>query len=495
LSNSLFDRYIAPDPTLLLRNPYVFKTGRLIPTYQNTFDPPDVPTIGSFGFGTPKKGFDRIVNLVQEEFDDAIIKLNIPFATFGDSTGASAKLVAMQCRKLLRKKGIELRVTHDFFDGNRLLDFLARNTINVFLYEDAGNRGLSSTVDSALAVQRPVAVSHSGMFRHLFDTTPSVCIPNNTLRKIIANGFEPLQKHHDEWNAESLLWEYERIVRTIIERVRTPLKPNSAPLSFVRSRLAERLSLPSRPASWLRNTDRLNDDNMQRVESSYRPITIPPGQSLNRILDNTARRIYGAAVQQLFELVPKTMAKKIPAANVQQGFVFDTVYRSFPNYHKPRILCVGSYEDTAALSLRKLGYELEEIDPVLNYYLQEYFTKPSTRKGSYDIIFSTSVIEHDPNDESFIKCIGELLAPGGIAVLTCDYDDRWEPGKPKPDVDVRLYTQCDLKERLLPLMSDCYLVDEPQWDCAEPDFEYQSTYRYTFASIVVKKKMTMGDTQ
>ena len=37
LSNSLFDFYIAPDPTLLLRNPLVYKTGRLIPAYQNTF--------------------------------------------------------------------------------------------------------------------------------------------------------------------------------------------------------------------------------------------------------------------------------------------------------------------------------------------------------------------------------------------------------------------------------------------------------------------------
>ncbi len=29
--NALFDFYIAPDPTLLLKNPLVFKTGRLIP--------------------------------------------------------------------------------------------------------------------------------------------------------------------------------------------------------------------------------------------------------------------------------------------------------------------------------------------------------------------------------------------------------------------------------------------------------------------------------
>ena len=88
------------------------------------------------------------------------------------------------------------------------------------------------------------------------------------------------------------------------------------------------------------------------------------------------------------------------------------------------------------MSLKKMGYTVEEIDPMINYSLQEYFTKPTTLKNSYDIIFSTSVIEHDPDDESFIRCISDLLAPGGMAVITCDYKEDWKPGEPKPEVDV-----------------------------------------------------------
>src|SRR5918993_3127372 len=37
LLNVLFDFYVAADPTLLLRNPRVYKTGRLIPSYKNLF--------------------------------------------------------------------------------------------------------------------------------------------------------------------------------------------------------------------------------------------------------------------------------------------------------------------------------------------------------------------------------------------------------------------------------------------------------------------------
>ena len=62
--NSLFDFYIAADPTLLLKNPFVFKTGRLIPSYTNNTELPDIPTIGSFGFATPNKGFEKLVKKV-----------------------------------------------------------------------------------------------------------------------------------------------------------------------------------------------------------------------------------------------------------------------------------------------------------------------------------------------------------------------------------------------------------------------------------------------
>src|SRR5262245_2579241 len=45
LSHSLFDFYIAPDPTLLIKNPLVYKTGRLIPSYQNKYPIPSKLTI------------------------------------------------------------------------------------------------------------------------------------------------------------------------------------------------------------------------------------------------------------------------------------------------------------------------------------------------------------------------------------------------------------------------------------------------------------------
>jgi SAM-dependent methyltransferase len=142
--------------------------------------------------------------------------------------------------------------------------------------------------------------------------------------------------------------------------------------------------------------------------------------------------------------------------------------------------------DTAVSGLKRMGCTVDEIDPLLNYDLDEFMHKPSTKPSSYDIIVSTSVIEHVKNDELFLKQIAELLSPGGIAVLTCDYNDQYKNGDPIPSVDYRFYTQADFKERLLPKLPGCSLIDTPQWDCPDPDFIYER-YRYTFATLVFKK--------
>ncbi len=117
-----------------------------------------------------------------------------------------------------------------------------------------------------------------------------------------------------------------------------------------------------------------------------------------------------------------------------------------------------------------------------------FFHKPTTIRNSYDIIFSTSVIEHVRDDELFITQIAELLAPGGTAVLTCDYNDQYKPGDRIPQEDFILYTQRDFKERFMPLLKNCSLVDAPNWDCPNPDFLYAGC-RYTFAGFVFRKRI------
>jgi len=83
----MFDFHLCPDPTIIERNPVVIKTNRLIPHYINTKSLPQIPTIGSFGFGFGDKGFERLIDIVQREFDVANINLLMPFNDIVDKKG------------------------------------------------------------------------------------------------------------------------------------------------------------------------------------------------------------------------------------------------------------------------------------------------------------------------------------------------------------------------------------------------------------------------
>ncbi len=492
--NSLFDFYIAADPTLLLKNPYVYKTGRLVPNYTNSKAVSDskIPIIGSFGFGTANKGFEEIIKKVQHEFDEAHIRFNIPFAEFGDKDGSNAKKIAQDCRELIKNEKIKLEITHDFLQENALFDFLAGNDLNVFLYQDKSGtgRGISSATDNALAVQRPIAVSNCLLFRHLLNITPSICVENSSLKNILANGFAPLQETVAGWDGKNMLWDYERILDSAFRKSNNIVYPKTGIINKIKNIFKKKLSMPNSTFSWLRDTESATKDNLEIDKSLHYTAVLDENKNikLNRILDDEARELYAPTINLLLKALPRTMDKKIARANVQQAFVFDTVYRSLLNYSNPKLLCVGSYEDTASMLLIKMGYTIEEIDPMINYFLQEYYTKPSTKKETYDIVFSTSVIEHDPDDKSFLECIEGLLAPSGIAVITCDYKDGWVLGEPKPEVDARFYTKKDMEERMLSYIPQCELVDIGDWDCPNPDFFYLDKYQYTFATFVFRKK-------
>jgi hypothetical protein len=495
-SKTLFDFHIAPDPTILLTNPIVFKTGRMVPAYTDTKSPPVKLTIGSFGFGTKGKGYTKIIETVQQEFDEAIIRFNIPFAKFGDSTGEGARAYANACKRLITKPGIELKISHDFLSQEEVLDFLSGNTINCFFYEENKNRGISSVIDLALAVNKPVAVTKSKMFRNILHASPSVCIEDISLRKIIANGIVPLLPFKKEWNSRNLCWDYERIVTASLSNFHQQSITKSGIAAIIDKTPARRIFNNFRKiARRSLNRDKLMlaASQSEKRKELYTTYNIPTSGLLfkekcfNRILDNEAREQYDTVIKLLCQLCPDEMSRKIPEANIQQAFVFETVRNFISHFDIPRILSVGCYEDTAYMGLQKLGIKVDGIDPILNYDLSTYLTKPGTLEYGYDIIFSTSVIEHVKKDDKFVKEIAELLKPGGIAVLTCDYKQDYKPGDKIPNVDYRFYTKADLEKRLLLQMKDCALFGASNWDCPNPDFWFENI-NYTFATFVVQKK-------
>lgn len=205
---------------------------------------------------------------------------------------------------------------------------------------------------------------------------------------------------------------------------------------------------------------------------------------MNTLLDDTWRQSLEIEIGILTEACPEMMSRKFQRANVQQAWVYSKVKELTKEYD--RILSVGSFEDTAYETLHKEGFDIIGIDPVVNMGLSEFF-RQNNGINYYDIIFSTSVIEHVEDDEKFIYQICKLLKPGGYGILTCDFRDDYKEGDPRPGEDQRLYTEYDLVERLNNVLksNDCQMFGDIDYS-GEPDFCYSNVW-YSFASFNFQK--------
>jgi hypothetical protein len=183
---------------------------RHIPEYTPYLPVPEVPTFGSFGFGLGGKGFDKLVDKVSAEYERAIVRLHIPYAAFGDSDGHGARAWVSACRQRIHP-GIELDADHGFISEISLLDWLSQNTINCFFYDENYGRGISGTADYALASGRPLAITRSWQFKHLWEVEPRVLIEGRTLQEMIDQGTKHLEVFKKMWGGTRVTDDFERI--------------------------------------------------------------------------------------------------------------------------------------------------------------------------------------------------------------------------------------------------------------------------------------------
>lgn len=176
----------------------------LITKYTDT----DIPIFGSFGFGFDNKGFDKIVSFVNEHYDNAIIKFVIPVAHF-DPEPYRIERMRNLCFSTNKKPGIIVMICHNFLSTNDLLKFLHSNTMNIFLYDKMMGRGISSTIDYALSVKKPLAISDSYMFRHIY--TDAICLYKNTIQQCMDNSIAHLPHFLEKYSNENLRLAFKKI--------------------------------------------------------------------------------------------------------------------------------------------------------------------------------------------------------------------------------------------------------------------------------------------
>jgi hypothetical protein len=180
------------------------------------FEKPSIPTISSYGLDSGYKGFQKIVKLVNEQFDKAIIRMHISYGYIAERHGSQVAHLSGLCKAEMKKPGIQLIITSDFISDMDLLKFLAQSSINVFLYDTitAEKPIMASAVDYALSVKVPLAINRSNMFSHIIDPPgmPSIRVEDRSLADIIASGAGTVDYYANLWSTEKFLKRHEDIL-------------------------------------------------------------------------------------------------------------------------------------------------------------------------------------------------------------------------------------------------------------------------------------------
>jgi len=448
-----FDFWICPDPTFADTD-FIFRLVRLIPQFDaRSVPPPEAFTVGSFGFGFPNKGFETLVNLVQEQYESAHIRLHMPFNGVVDKDGQKYGVATADlCRQAIYKPGMKLTITHEFKTRIEVLEFLAGNTINAFLYpySSAGTRGISSVIDLALAVDRPFAVSRSEMFRHLFHLQPSVCVEDNGSFQQIIDSYavDSHARLKQEWSEASFV----RNLEQILDRAA------GAPAQLHRGGVATTES----GAAVLQSMDQVVQS---RAELSSRGLGADIGD-----------RLKSWDVLRTANLAIGNLSKSDP------------------------VLDLGAFGSEILLALHNAGFSNltgADLNPglgsmphadTIRYEVTDFLETPF-EDHSFSLITAISVIEHGYQPQRLFGEVSRLLKPGGYFVASFDYwpEKIITEGIVMFGMDWRIFSRQDVHDLIeiagtygLAPFGDIDLdAGEPMISCFDRN--------YTFAWIALRK--------
>lgn len=177
----------------------------------------DILQIGTFGFGGKYKFIDQICRAINEEFVTQKVELNL-LVTTGFYTSDIFNEIKSECIKNITRENITINMSNNFLSDQELLEFLFNNDLNIFFYEDYSYyNGISSSIDYALSVKKPIAICKSSMFSHVLDVRPSICVEDTNLIDIINNGFYPLEEKYNSWSHKNFIDNIEFIFEKIWE--------------------------------------------------------------------------------------------------------------------------------------------------------------------------------------------------------------------------------------------------------------------------------------
>ena len=218
--STFFDFYLHQDPNY---KPNENNYRLLRPLFQYTNKTnlnPNKLKIGSFGFGFASKQYESLCACIRDNFHRTTfpveLRLHLTHSHFCENS-RDIETIKFVSNRILNNPNITLNITTNFISDDELLEFLAGNDLNIFFYQKYPSyNGISSSIDYALSVKRPIAICRSNMFSHIWNTTPSICAEDSSLKEIINNGFGPLEHYYNQWSHSNFIKVFEDNIQNVV---------------------------------------------------------------------------------------------------------------------------------------------------------------------------------------------------------------------------------------------------------------------------------------
>jgi len=181
-----------------------------------------IPKIGFHGSPTYNKGIIELVDFVNFEFDKAEINFHCPIDLPNSGHSATELMHNLNyVKSRIYKSNIKFNLTTDIVSYDEVVRRLSQNTINCYFNSDSDYTVHASSIHTALSARRPIAIRKSRAHIAYLDLNPSICIEDTlSLKKIIANGFEPLEKLYNDFSPFSVCKDFEKIIQKLLNPVK-----------------------------------------------------------------------------------------------------------------------------------------------------------------------------------------------------------------------------------------------------------------------------------
>jgi hypothetical protein len=208
----MFDAWIIHDQTNPIPSDKKFTTFRPIPRYERKEFNSDRISIGSHGFNcSPWKMFGKIIKVIQNEFDEVDININIPKASFATEAQNNFHQIS-EWHQSINKPGVNLNITNDYFETeNDLIEFLNKNDMNAYFYNPPGPYvGVGGSADLAVASQSSLVVNDTYMYKH-FHEALGFYNEEVGIKSFLKNK-DKVQKLYEEWSPQALAEDYKKMI-------------------------------------------------------------------------------------------------------------------------------------------------------------------------------------------------------------------------------------------------------------------------------------------